>query len=241
MKKIQLLMSAALVVLLMSCGDDEPNYQIQRDPVDLGLSVKWAPMNIGAAKPEAMGGLYGWADSLGLHKPISDEYPIEVSFRMNEGKEITTVKWNSPYFGGKSPRANISGSEYDAARYMWNTDWRVPTQEEWQELIDKCDWELISMEGATGQVYRVTGPNGNSIIIPLGGIRTTDMYEERGALGHYWTSNLLLLSEQGAYNYSSTVACAAWSVTINPHAQDQIVFEPQVRCFSLSYRPVYAK
>lgn len=238
MKKIFFIMMIALAATMTSCGDDEPDYRINRDPIDLGLSVKWAPMNIGAASREATGALYGWGDSTGIHKPKNEEYPVEVSWN----GEHTFVKWNSPYFGGKHPLSNISGTDYDIARYMWNSDWRVPTKAEWQELIDECRWELVqNMPGATGPVYKVTGPNGNHILIPLGGININDYVEERGSIGHYWTSELLPISEQSAYHFSSTVACAAWSVVINPQASPAMKMEPQVRCFSLSFRAVYAK
>lgn len=241
MKKIYLFLLSALSVMMFSCGDNEPNnYRINRDPVDLGLSVKWAPMNIGAATPQAMGVLYGWADSTGLHEPINSEYPVAISYKMLEGREITIVDWRSPYFGGRSPLDNISGTDYDIARYMWNTEWRMPTTEEWQELIDRCMWTPVSdMEGATGTVFRVTGPNGNSIIIPLGGINTTNVNEARGVEGHYWTSRLLPLSQQAQYNYQSTVPCAAWSVKVT--REGNIITEPQVRCFQLSVRPVLAE
>lgn len=240
MKKLHLLLLFASLITMFSCGDDEPDYRINRDPVDLGLSVKWAPMNIGASAPEAMGGLYGWGDSTGHHQPIESEYPVAISFKMVDGHEITTVDWRSPYFGGRIPLADISGTEYDAAVYMWSNRWRMPTTDEWQELIDRCTWTPIAnMEGATGTVFRVTGPNGNSIIIPLGGIDTSNASEARGAEGHYWTSELLPLSDQADYYYQSTVPCAAWSVKIT--RQGNIALEPQVRCFSLSIRPVLAQ
>ena len=241
MKKINLFLLAALSVMMLGCGDDEPNnYKINREPVDLGLSVKWAPMNIGASAPQAMGALYGWADSAGHHDPIESEYPVAISYKVVDGREITTVDWRSPYFGGKSPLENISGTEYDIAVYMWSPDWRLPTQDEWQELIERCTWTPVSnMDGATGTVYRVTGPNGNSIIIPLGGINTSNTNEARGTEGHYWTSSLLPMSDQADYNYQSTVPCAAWSVKMT--RDGNITMEPQVRCFRLSARPVYAK
>ena len=241
MKKLYVILLASLSMMLFSCGDDEPNdYRINRDPVDLGLSVKWAPMNVGAAAPQAMGGLYGWADSTGRHDPIESENPVAISFRMFDGREITTVDWRSPYFGGKNPLENISGTDYDIARYMWSPDWRIPTADEWQELIDLCTWTPVTdLEGATGTVFRVTGPNGNSIIIPLGGINTANVNEARGLEGHYWTSMLLPLLEQADYNYQSEVPCAAWSVKILRNGK--ISSEPQVRCFRLSVRPVLAQ
>lgn len=234
----------AIVMLAASCGDDDPKpVRVNPEAIDLGLSVKWATFNIGAAYPEAWGGLYGWADSSGLHKVRIDEYPIEVQWKMVEGVEITTVTWNSPYFGGKSPLANITGTDYDIARFMWNKDWRVPTQDEWQELIDRCQWTVATdLPNARGTVYRVTGPNGNSILLPMGGYDTRGEQEERGTIGHYWTANLLPIDEQGSYHFSSNVACAAWSVTIQPQ-QGRAVCTPTplVRNFHLSVRPVSAQ
>lgn len=243
MNRINLLLISIVTITMLSCGDDEPNnFRIDRTPVDLGLSVKWAPMNIGASEPQAMGGLYGWGDSIGTRKPLNTEYPVTVSYRMVDGREITNVEWGSPYFGGREPLADISGTDYDCARYLWNQEWRLPTKAEWQELIDRCEWTPVSgMEGATGIVYRVTGPNGNSIIIPLGGINTTDINEFRGLVGNYWTSTLLPRSSQAEYDYQSTVACAAWAVNIVPNESVLAKMKPQVRSFSLSVRPVAVK
>ena len=60
--------------------------------------------------------------------------------------------------------------------------------EEWRELIDRCDWKYRNAgDGAAG--YVVTGPNGNSIFLPLAGwsedgINMLDV----GKYGHYWTA-----------------------------------------------------
>ncbi len=229
-------------LIAASCNDQPANVRVAPEAIDLGLSVKWANYNIGASEAVAWGGLYGWADSSGLRKVFIDDYPIEVQWSTVDGREITSVKWNSPYFGGKKPLANISGTDYDIARYMWNSDWRLPTLAEWQELIDRCQWTVAAnLPNARGMVMRVTGPNGNSILLPMTGYDTTGT-PERGNVGHYWTSNLLPLSEQAQHGFSSSVACAAWSVTITAQGgAARCVAEPQVRHFHLAVRPVYAK
>lgn len=115
--------------------------------VDLGLSVKWAGWNVGASTPEEYGGLYGWADPNG--KKVSgnnDEYPNE------------------------NPPINISGTEYDIAHIQWGHDWRLPTKEEMEELINKCKWKWFSYHKTNG--YKVTGPNGQSIFLPAAGYRS---------------------------------------------------------------------
>ena len=234
---------AAIVLIAAACGDDEPGYKrFKAQPVDLGLSVKWADLNIGATEPQDWGGLYGWGDSTGLHEARIDEYPIEISWSQVDGREVTTVAWKSPYFGGRWPLADIAGTDYDIAAFMWNTNWRLPTKSEWNELIDRCQWTVATdVQGARTTVVRVTGPNGNSILLPMTGIDTNGA-EERGNVGHYWTSNLLPLDEQSTHGFRCAVPCAAWSVTITPAAgAARCNFEPQVRNFQLAVRPVYAK
>ena len=50
--------------------------------------------------------------------------------------------------------ANIAGNpEYDAATHILGDGWSIPTKEQWQELIDRCQWEK------KGRDYIVTGPS----------------------------------------------------------------------------------
>ena len=57
--------------------------------------------------------------------------------------------------------ANIAGNpKYDAATYILGDGWSVPTKEQWQELMDKCQWEKL------GGHYIVTGPSGKQIVLP---------------------------------------------------------------------------
>ena len=57
--------------------------------------------------------------------------------------------------------ANIAGNpEYDAATHILGDGWIIPTKEQWQELIDRCQWEK------KGRDYIVTGPSGKQIVLP---------------------------------------------------------------------------
>jgi hypothetical protein len=51
--------------------------------------------------------------------------------------------------------------------------WRIPTKKEIEELCDWCDWELVLIQNK--RCYKITGLNGNSIILPLAGY-----YHENG-------------------------------------------------------------
>lgn len=134
-------------------------------PVDLGLSVKWASFNVGAAKPEQYGGLYGWADATGTKTTTDNaEYP-------------------SP-----NPPQNISGTKYDIAHRKWGGSWRLPTKAEEEELVKKCDWKKDTYKGVKG--YTVTGPNGNHIFLSAvgGRIKNKTYYQVDGA--DYWSGTL---------------------------------------------------
>jgi hypothetical protein len=144
------------------------------EPVDLGLSVKWASFNVGASKPEEYGGYFGWADPTG---------------------EKTSTS-NNDYPSANQPE-NISGTEYDAAHVHWGDSWRLPTREEQQELVNQAVWTKTSLNNVEG--YRVTGPNGNSIFLPAGGgrIGTTIHYRVSGA--DFWSGTLSSNTDEAYY------------------------------------------
>ena len=59
----------------------------------------------------------------------------------------------------------------------------LPTKEQWEELKAYCHWEW------TGSGYKVTGPNGKSIVLPAAGYRDCggSVYNV-GSYGNYWSS-----------------------------------------------------
>ena len=142
-------------------GDSDSN---SYEAVDLGLSVKWATMNVGAESPEDYGGYYAWGETETKDKystSNSTTYGVEISF-------------------------DISGNaEYDAATANWGGSWRTPTLEEIEELIS-CTDEYTTLNGVTG--YLVTGSNGNSIFLPAGGYYNSGTLYYEGERACYWSS-----------------------------------------------------
>ena len=132
--------------------------------VDLGLSVKWATCNVGAFSPSDYGNYYAWGETR-----TKSEYTKD------------NCSTNGVNLG------DISGDvRYDAARANWGGTWRLPTQAEMQELIDKCTWTRTKQGGHYG--YRVTGPNGKSIFLPAAGFRGGSSLDYAGDDGYYWSS-----------------------------------------------------
>ena len=60
---------------------------------------------------------------------------------------------------------------------------KMPTYEQWMELKGMCKWEW------TGKGYKVTGDNGNSIVLPASGYRGCNgSVSSVGSCGYYWSS-----------------------------------------------------
>ena len=137
--------------------------------VDLGLpsGLKWATCNVGADSPEEYGNYYAWGEV-----ETKSEYTISNS--RTRGKSMSDISGNSTY---------------DVARAKWGGSWRLPTEEEFNELRQKCKWEWTTQNGKKG--YKVTGPNGNSVFLPAAGYRygsSLCLAEEYVDYVYYWSS-----------------------------------------------------
>ena len=146
--------------------------------VDLGLSVKWATQNVGASSPSDYGGYYAWGET-----ETKSSYDWDNCFDCldNSGNS-----WGTYKIGGKTSISPTSG--HDTARENWGGSWRMPTEAEFEELCNKCDWTWTSQGGHKG--YKVTGPNGNSIFLPAAGWRGGTGSSRVGERGEYWSSTL---------------------------------------------------
>jgi uncharacterized protein (TIGR02145 family) len=94
-----------------------------------------------------------------------------------------------------SDNKTILDPEDDAATVNWGGSWRMPTKEEFDELINNCTWTLGTLNGVDG--YNVTGSNGNSIFLPAAG-NMADNYQNNEEYGFYWLS--LVDSSSQAYH-----------------------------------------
>lgn len=132
--------------------------------VDLGLSVKWADRNIGADCYYESGGLFAWGDKTGMFIP-------EKLF--NKYAEFM-------------PEEIAGDPLYDLATNIWGKDWRMPTRDECEELINKCTWIWDYRGNSWG--YTIIGPNGNRIFLPASGHRKLYEVQFENTYGGYWCS-----------------------------------------------------
>lgn len=137
--------------------DNGHDYINGHEYVDLGLpsGLKWAT--------NSMSGSFAWGE-------------IETKSNYLESNSITTGK-NLADFSGNP--------QYDVARAQWGGSWRMPRKSDYEELITKCRWDYKWLTGPEYGYYGtggfvVTGPNGNTLIIPIG--------SGGSEIKYYWTS-----------------------------------------------------
>lgn len=132
--------------------------------VDMGLpsGLKWATCNVGASKPDDYGDFYAWG-----------ELETKKTFIVDNCETYCEII------------NDISGNPmYDVAKAKWGGSWRIPTKEEFMELLNTCDWDMITLNGEN-KGYKVTSRNnGNSIIFPAAGEYMELLYFA-GSMGEY--------------------------------------------------------
>lgn len=181
-------------------------YGLNREAVDLGLSVKWATCNLGALQSGESGDYFAWGEILPYYKygyalsenviwkeGVANGYDWS-SYCFSNGTETDITKYcTSLYYGsgGFVDNRTILDLEDDAAFQNWGENWRMPTQEEFEELMNSCTWTLSIQNGIKG--YTVNGNKAGytdcSIFLPLTGIRRGKTLDEKGC-GYYWSASL---------------------------------------------------
>ena len=144
-----------------SGGEDDESH----DFVDLALpsGLLWATKNVGANRPEEFGSYFAWAET----SPKS--YYSWGTYKYANGSETSLTKYCSSSAYGNVDNKETLEEEDDAATVNWGKPWRTPTLYETQELYIYCTWTYSSKNGVSG--YIVTGPNGNTIFLPAGGVK----------------------------------------------------------------------
>jgi len=198
--------------------------------IDLGLSVKWATCNLGAASPTDCGNYYAWAET--SPKSLYDW----TTYKYGTYSKITKYCMDSKY--GKVDHKNILDNTDDAAIATWNGKWRMPTQEEFDELITNCTITWTANYAGTGQAgivctSNITGYTKRSIFIPAAGyykgsnIDNTE-YVDGFRCGYYWATSLPSFGTQIETNSAS---CMYFGMTYQN-------MSGTIRSYGLTIRPV---
>ena len=156
--------------------------------VDLGLpsGTLWATCNVGADSPEDYGDYFAWGET----QPKSDYSWSTYQYCMGSYNTLTkycnTSSWG---YNGFTDDLTTLLPEDDAATANWGSDWRMPTQAEWQELLDNTTVTWTQQNGVNGRLF--TASNGNSLFLPAAGWRRSNSPDY--TVGRYWSSSLFLV------------------------------------------------
>ena len=153
--------------------------------IDLGLpsGLLWAETNIGAKTAADDGNYYAWGETA--------------------PQSTNSYNWDSYEYGSLSSkldkynysdRKTVLDKKDDAAYVNWGSSCRMPTEDEFSELLnsDNCTWTWSSKTTSSNETikgYVVTSKiNGSSIFLPASGYRYDGYLGSHGSHGYYWSS-----------------------------------------------------
>ncbi len=175
---------------------DEPSGD-EHEYVDLGLpsGTLWATMNVGANSPEEYGDYFAWGETT----------PKDVcawsTYKWCMGSEYTMTKYctNSSYgYNGFVDNKTELDPEDDAATANWGPEWRMPSLDQIQELMDNCTSQWTTRNGVNGRLF-TSNINGASLFLPAAGFRWDSGLGDAGSWGSYWSRTLGSSGSRSAY------------------------------------------
>lgn len=214
--KTYLIVSIALLIGVSALADDVWNYEVSDDcskngyragyvseppadvqAVDLGLpsGLKWASCNVGATTPEEFGAHYAWGEVLPKKNYSWATYKYASGAYNKLFKYCDDAQYSNSGYIDRKTTLELGD---DAAHVNWGGNWRMPTIDEWKELIENCTWTWTTQKGVTGCLV-TSKTNSNSIFLPAAGDNNTQRFgidynnytEYRGDFrGYYWSSSL---------------------------------------------------
>ncbi len=211
--------------------------------VDLGLAsgLLWAKCNMGTTDPTQPGDYYAWGETSTKKKYYSDNYK---HFKVKSNVEV--LKYNEK--DGKT----VLDLNDDVARANIGAGYRIPTKEDWEELLEDCKWEAVTttlseiIDPSQTKViarWKVTGPNGNSIVLPMtSGFRSDGWGVQPDYDIYYTTANLYpaeKLSDEDKYQKAVALTWPMFAKETLSEGIEEPSFKSIYRDFGIVVRPVF--
>lgn len=196
--------------------------------VDLGLSsgILWATCNIGASSPEETGNYYAWGEI----EP-KQEY-TKLNYKWWSDKYDTYTRYimdKTATYANDTTMKNILYAEDDVAQVVLGEKWFMPTPEDFNEMVFRCERKYCKLNGVWGFLFtsKVKGYTDNSIFLPFAGRKESSVKFSED-YGFYWSRNLYTKKD-------SDCAYALW-LQYDPNVADETKF--MSRHIGLTIRPV---
>lgn len=220
-----------------------PGVPVPNNCVDLGLAsgLLWAKCNLGTTDPTQLGDYYAWGETSTKKKYYSNNYK---HFKIDGG--IKVLKYNEK--DGKT----VLDLNDDAARANIGAGYRIPTKEDWEELLEDCKWEAVTttlseiIDPSQTKViarWKVTGPSGNSIVLPMtSGFRGDGWGVQPDNDTYYTTANLYPadeLSDKDKYQKAVALTWPMFAKETSSGGIKEPSFKSIYRDFGVVIRPVF--
>ena len=218
-----------------------PGVPVPNNCVDLGLNsgLLWAKCNMGTTDPKQPGDYYAWGETSTKKEYYSDNYK-----HFNAKFEV--LKYNEK--DGKT----VLDLNDDAARANIGAGYRIPTKEDWEELLEDCKWEAVTttlseiIDPSQKKVivrWKVTGPSGNSIVLPTtSGFKADGWGVQPDIDTYYTTANLCpveLLSDKDKYQKAIALTWPMFAKETSSEGIEEPSFKSIYRDFGVVVRPVF--
>ncbi len=215
-----------------------PGMPVPNNCVDLGLDsgLLWAKCNMGTTEPTEPGDYYAWGELSTKKEYYSDNYKHfgkhgVIKYNEKDGKEVLEL-------------------EDDAARVNLGVGYRIPTQKDWEELLEDCKWEAVTttlpeiVDPSQKKViarWKVTGPNGNSIVLPTtSGFRADGWFVQRDYNIYYTTANLYPAEQLSDKDKYQKAVALTWPMfETSSGSIEEPSFASIYRDFGIVVRPVF--
>lgn len=197
MKKLFCILAILMPLMFATFAFGQTSKTLDVKAVDIGLSVLWADRNVGASSPSDYGDYYAWGEIRAKFLCSWDRY------KWCNGHEKALTKYNTADEYGSVDNRTRLYEEDDIAHVKLGGNWRMPTKDEFDELLatkgnENYKWKWTSIKGHKG--WKITFlVNKQSIFLPAAGRLVGISLHDVGSRGYYWSASLTTDSPRYAW------------------------------------------
>ena len=171
-----------------------PAYMI---PVDLGLpsGKLWAKGNLMADKEEDYGLYYQWGDTQGYS---AEQVGVDKQFTWSDYKYNSGSSFNPTKYTSSDQKTQLD-LEDDTVYASLGGNWRMPTYEDFNELIVNTTTGVTSISGIQGMKF-TSKENSNYLFFPFAGYAESGSMDDVGSYFYCWSSVLFTVRSNNAWN-----------------------------------------
>ena len=197
-----------------------PDLYRGHDYVEIG-GLKWATMNIGAESVTDTGLYFGWGDTQGytaaqVGSGEGKKYFGWADYKYGNGTSSPGATGMTKY--NSTDGKTVLDTSDDAAQAAWGGSWRMPTNEEFQALVNAVNTAWTSSynsSGVAGLVCTDKTDSSKVLFFPAAGRCYNGSVWYVGSGGSYWSSSLLDVDVLMTYGFNLLFDSGSVSMSFN--------------------------